>query len=191
MWGGRILVICVLVFTAGGCAWTEDAHCPGHKPREPDVIRTPDFFGVVKAEKMPMYGATIAPRGNALKVGDRALRVDDDTEFLSGDCPQFEACGVFVGLRADGKTIDWALTARSPGSRAAPYVVNGGPWRVDDDAVVLSEGVRLALPPTFRVRSCGRGANNNPDDLEDARFGAAFYISAKGEVVEATCVGCA
>jgi hypothetical protein len=189
MWGGRILVICVLVFTTSGCAWTRDEHCPGGNPKKPETIRTPDLYGVIPAEPAPWYGATL-PERTKLRVGGRTLDFDDGTDFINSLCDRTEPCGVFIGLRPDGKTIDWALSARAAGR--SEFEVNGDPWRVDDDEIMLSEGVRLELAPTFRIHGCApRDRSNDAEDLEGADFGAVMRIEMKsGLVRSAACNGC-
>ena len=194
MWGGRILVICVLVFTTAGCTIGRDPACGGGRATRPEVIHTPDLFGVVPAEPTLWYGATF-PQRTRLTVGRRTLGIDDQTRFLNGDCDRTKACLLFVGLRADNRTIDWAFAVRDvgirdPGGYDSAVTANG--FDVTDHDIVLAagkgdEGVRLALDPIFTVAGCESGTNED-DDAE--RAGSFTFESATGEVVSASCLVC-
>jgi hypothetical protein len=55
-----------------------------------------------------------------------------------------------------------------------------GEWRVDDDEIILSEGVRLELAPTLNIQGCApRDRSNDLEALEGADFGAVMRTEMK------------
>jgi hypothetical protein len=169
----------VLFALVAGCA--PDEHCPGGEIDDPGAASTPELFGRVDQ----------LVRGQIIVAGT-AVSVDaNTTSHRRCSSPLVpEQCYAFVALDDDGTATEiWYLSAYREPLPVNELDISTATYRVEDDTVVLDDGLGLALDDRFRVRGCDVDGR---EGLARARFSATFYVNTTtGQVVRAGCNGCA
>ena len=199
--------VVALSLGASSCSVGSGGSCSG-SPSKPKTVRTASFFGRVTADP---DGWSISQPGVAearMVIAGHAVETDADTQRL-GYCYSnsnvFDpnACAAFVGVRTHSVAA-WVLLAvrtgsagqkGALGSEAGRFELSGTTiWKVDTDALVLSEGVRLPFGAAFaaKLRPAGAATRSTQSTLENDGVGATISVDPQsGEVLDAGANGCA
>lgn len=109
-----------------------------------------------------------------------------------------KSCAAFVGMRTS-VVAAWVLMAsrpRVPSQKGRFEVGTVTVWKVETDALLLSQGIRLPYGRRFATNletSSNPSAARSPRSvLENDSVGATIWVDARsGEVLDAAANGCA